>query len=97
MEFDLKTKNDLKELIQLRKGKEIDEEYLYLLTEIVNGSSIFSWKIVTRYDSKVSSLSASYKKIDIAYNIEGFKNYFSKVYSRYKSYFDGDLKQFYDY
>lgn len=97
MEFDIKTKSDLKELVQLRMDKEIDEEYLHLLTEIINGSSAFDGKVVTRYNSKVSSFSASYERIDIAYNIEGFKNYFSKAYKAHKAYFDGNLKQFYGY
>lgn len=62
MEFDDGTKKDLKELILLRMNKDIDEEYLHLLTEIVNSSSIFNGKVVTRYSPKTAILAADYKK-----------------------------------
>lgn len=97
MEFDDGTKKDLKELILLRMNKDIDEEYLHLLTEIVNSSSIFNGKVVTRYSPKTAILAADYKKGDITYNIEGFRGHLSKLYRYHKSYFAGDLKQFSGY
>lgn len=99
MEFDVQTERELKELIRFRMNKEVDDEYIQLLAEIMNIDPVFYGKIVIERTGIKQGIITNYQDNKIFYNLEFLKKEFSRRYSIFQrcGKFDSDLTHFCGY
>lgn len=79
------TENELKELIRFRVNKEIDDEYIKLLADIMNSDPIFQGQIVIERTDNKTLMSMDYQDFKVRYNLEFLKSQFAKKICRFST------------